>query len=60
MMNKTILFQINASHFCAGGVIENRLIINAAPIIKYMIGWNVEKAYYFCIKRKWNIKSYND
>lgn len=60
MSSKTILFQIKAPHFCAGGEIKNRIIVYAAPIIKYMIGWNVEKTHRFCIKKKWDIKSYGD
>lgn len=58
MPPKTILFQIKAPYFCAGGEIKNRRIVTAAPIIKRMIGWKVEKVYYYCLKRKWDIKSY--
>lgn len=53
-----ILFQIKTPKFCAGGEIKNRKIIMAAPIIRFMIDWNVDKAFSYCLKRKWNIKSY--
>jgi hypothetical protein len=55
---KTVLFQIKAPHFCAGGEIKNRIIIKAAPIIKYMIGWKAEKLSDFCKRKKWDIKSH--
>lgn len=53
-----ILFQITADHFCAGGEIRNRKVVITAPIIKYMIGWDAEKVYKYCMKKRWNIKSY--
>lgn len=53
-----ILFQIDTPYFCAGGEIKDKMIIKAAPIIDYMVGWDAEKAYVYCLKKKWNIKSY--
>lgn len=58
MYSKIILFQINAPHFCAGGEIQNRIVVNAAPIIKYMIGWDAERTLNFCTRKNWTIKSY--
>lgn len=53
-----ILFQITAPHFCAGGEIRNREVIVTAPIIKYMVGWEIETVFSYCMARNWKIKSY--
>lgn len=55
-----ILFQITAPHFCAGGEIRNRKVIITAPIIKYMVGWDADMVFRYCLKRKWAIKSYKN
>ena len=53
-----VLFRIDAPHFCAGGDIQNGQIVWAAPIISYMVGWDVKKAHDYCKRKKWNITSY--
>lgn len=48
------LFQIQAPHFCAGGEINsNEIVVSAAPIIKYMIGWSKVKVDAYCETNKW-------
>lgn len=53
-----ILFQIDAPYFCAGGEIKNRIVVAAAPIIKYMIGWAAINVLDYCTAKKWKVKSY--
>jgi hypothetical protein len=35
-----VLAQITTDRYCAGVVIENDTVIEAAPIIKWTIGWH--------------------
>jgi hypothetical protein len=48
-----MLVQIQAEHFCAGLVLENEICVDAAPIIKYMLGWNRERIRNYCRKKGW-------
>jgi len=56
-----MLLRIEAPHFVAG--VETRLtftsgeqVSRAAPIIKYMKGWNVSRVYEYCEKKGWNLR----
>lgn len=48
-------YQINAPHFCAGVIVSNGLVFQAAPIL----GWAVTKPFTtlrdYCQKRGWAI-----
>jgi hypothetical protein len=37
---KMVLAQVTTDHYCAGLVIEDDHVIEAAPIIKWTIGWH--------------------
>lgn len=47
------MIRITSPYFCAGCVIENGLIVRAAPIIKYMIGKTPGWVRTYCQKKKW-------
>jgi hypothetical protein len=46
------LIRIVASHFVAGLEATDR-VVRAAPILKYMIGWNGVKVAGYCISKGW-------
>jgi hypothetical protein len=48
-----ILIQIDAPHFCAGAVLSEGKVIQAAPIIHYMKGWKLPKIQDYCKKKGW-------
>lgn len=50
-----MLAQISTSYFCAGLILKEEVCIKAAPIIKYMIGWNRCKIREYCIKKNYKI-----
>lgn len=49
------LIRVTSSYFCAGVIAKNEIIINAAPILKYMIGWNAITFKNYCIKKGFKI-----
>ena len=48
-----ILFQIDAPHFCAGAVMSEGKVTEAAPILNYMRGWKSSKIQSYCEKKGW-------
>lgn len=55
-------FRISAPHFVAGGMFSPKMdsrykiVVEAAPIIKYMLGWQSYKVEEYCRKKKWEIE----
>jgi hypothetical protein len=50
------LIQIDSGYFCAGVVVEPRgIVIKAAPILKYMVGWNSKRVHEYCRVKNWSI-----
>lgn len=50
------LYQITAGHFCAGIVISDRgLVVSAAPIVAYMVGWTERRVANYCRQKAWRI-----
>lgn len=53
------LLRITSKYFCAGVATKNDIVVNAAPILKYMKNrdiWWVEK---YCKKKKWELETYD-
>jgi hypothetical protein len=54
---KETLLHVTARHFVAGAIfqIQNSqwICVRAAPILKYMVGWNSAKAKEYCEKKGW-------
>lgn len=46
------LIQIKSSYFCCGILVQSGKIVKAAPIVKYMIGWNGKRFKQYCNKKK--------
>lgn len=55
-MINPLLGRIESSYFVAGIEVENNLVINSAPIIKYMIGWHVDRVWEYCLRKNWNLE----
>lgn len=54
-MPKTIrLVCIDAPHFCVGVVLQKDRVTCAAPVVKYMIGWSLDKVVEYCSKKGWH------
>lgn len=50
-----MLAQIKAPHFTAGIVLTNDVVTEAAPIVKYMIGWGRNYVRHYCTQKRWEI-----
>ena len=51
---------ITAKHFCAGIEISGTIVVDAAPIVRYMIGWDVWKVDSYVKKKGWKIETYDE
>lgn len=49
------LYQITAPHFCAGIIVENNVIIKAAPILRWMTDKDIGFIKEYCKKKKWTV-----
>ena len=47
------MIRIVAPHFVAGVVLEHGHVIEAAPIVRYMIGWPADVVCRYCQKQGW-------
>lgn len=47
-----MLFRITAPHFVAGVIEKER----AAPIISYMVAWDLMKILDYCAKKGWEVE----
>lgn len=52
-----ILAQIDAPHFCCGIVLQDDIVVEAAPIVYYMKKqkWTRDQVRAYCAKKKWKI-----
>jgi hypothetical protein len=48
-----LLFRVVAPHFVAGIVVVGGRIVEAAPIIRYMVGWNGAHLVRYCRSKGW-------
>jgi len=51
-----LLYQILAPHFTAG-ISVDKVVHRAPPIIKYMIGWQINQVEDYCRKKHWKIEA---
>ena len=49
------LYQIKAKHFVAGLETKHSVVIFTAPIIKYMVGWSLERVKEYCQRKEWEL-----
>ena len=50
-----MLAQIDAPHFNCGVVLLDYCVIKAAPIVKYMHGWQRNNVREYCRKKGWRV-----
>lgn len=48
-----MLVAIDSGYFYAGAIIENGICIEAAPILKWMIGKKEEYLKNYCLNKNW-------
>jgi hypothetical protein len=51
-----VLMRVIAPHFVAGVVVRGAAIVEAAPIVRYMIGWNGRRFARYCGERRWRFE----
>lgn len=55
-----MLAAIDAPHFYAGIVLEDDVVVRAAPIVKYMRGWTRDKVRAYCQRKGWKVLVVDD
>jgi hypothetical protein len=50
--------QLTAPTFCAGLVLSGAVVIKAAPIIGYMLGWTAARVRIYVERRGWKLFEY--
>lgn len=53
MNNDELVYTVNAPHFNAGIVVLQNTVVRAAPIIRYMLGWGLDKVKIYCARKYW-------
>ena len=48
---------IDAPHFYAGVILGNGCVIEAAPILRYMVGWTEARVRGYCARKGWTIQT---
>ena len=51
-----MLAQITAPHFCAGIVLADDEVVEAAPILRYMVGWYRDRVRTYCNSKGWKVR----
>jgi len=54
-----VLAQVTAPHFCAGVVLTNDVVTEAAPILRYMVGWSRDRVRDYASGKGWQVKVVN-
>lgn len=49
-----MLVRITAPHFIAGIVAKDGIVVRAAPILKYMMGWTGKQVAEYTTKNGWS------
>lgn len=52
----SLLAQITAPHFVAGLLLSENRVQEAAPIIRYMIGWPRARVREYCHRKGWQVR----
>ena len=47
------LLCIDAPHFCAAVELEGEMVMRAAPIVRYMQSWSIERVRAYCEQKGW-------
>lgn len=52
----TVLIKIASKHFVAGVTCIDKLCVEAAPIVKYMLGWPMVRVISYCNYKGWRLE----
>lgn len=44
---------IDAGYFCAGVVLQDAIVVAAAPVVRYMLGWPAERVIRYGVRKGW-------
>lgn len=44
---------IDSGYFFAGVIVENGVVVRAAPILRYMLGWDQERVISYIEYKEW-------
>ena len=56
-----LLFRIVAPHFVAGLILARTgRITQAAPILRYMVGWSLGRVESYCLSKGWAVNLLSD
>lgn len=50
-----VLATVDAPHFYAGIVLRGAVVAEAAPILRYMIGWDARRVKAYCDRKGWTV-----
>lgn len=50
-----MLLRIIAPWFVAGVVLRDDIVVEAAPILRYTVGWSEERLRSYAKRRRWNV-----
>ena len=51
-----ILFVIDAPHFYCGVIVRNGRVIQTAPIVHYLKGWDRDRVQHYAQRRGWRVE----
>ena len=54
--SKKELWILDGGFFYCALEVENGIVVQAAPIVRYMLGWRLEQAKSYAHKRGWNLE----
>ncbi len=50
------LYQVTSPYFVAGIEVSGSLVVRAAPIIRYMIGWEIGRVVKYANHKGWEVE----
>jgi len=53
-----IIARIEAPHFTAGIVLQDDIVVETAPILKYMKQWGRDQVRDYCRSKGWKIRAF--
>ena len=55
-----MLARIVAPHFIAGIILKEDRVVQAAPIVSYMINWSRNRVINYCRSKSWTVSVVNE
>ena len=49
---------IDAPHLYAAVILQGDTVTNAAPIVRYMLGWSRSRVIEYCERKNWKVSQY--